>query len=231
MAMQAITKRVKVLEVMKLYSYYRSSASYRVRIALALKGIRYEYIAVNLAIGEHRSADFLALSGNGLVPLLVTKGQPIGQSLAIIEYLDELHQFPALLPVCATYRALARAIAQSIACEIHPLNNLRVLRYLESTLQHEDAEKTSWYHHWTRTGLETVEHQLRQAYEVHQGRFSFGKLPGLVDCVLVPQIYNARRFNVPLQGLQRILDIEVACQQLSAFALAAPENCPDCPEM
>ena len=166
---------------------------------------------------------------NGLVPLLVTKGQPISQSLAIIEYLDETHPSPALLPARSTDRALARAMAQSIACDIHPLNNLRVLTYLESTLQHDDAEKNTWYRHWTRTGLEIVEQQLRYAYEAHEGTFSYGKLPGLVDCVLIPQLYNARRFNVSLQGLQRILQIEVACQRLPSFALSAPENCPDCP--
>lgn len=215
--------------MMKLYSYYRSSASYRARIALALKGIQYEYVAVNLAGGEHLGEAYKTLSGSGLVPLLVTKGRPISQSLAIIEYLDETHPSPALLPARATDRALVRAMAQSIACDVHPLNNLRVLTYLESTLQHDDAEKSTWYRHWTRTGLEIVEQQLRHAYEAHEGTFSYGKLPGLVDCVLIPQLYNARRFNVSLQGLQRILQIEVACQRLPSFELAAPENCPDCP--
>jgi maleylpyruvate isomerase len=215
--------------MMQLYSYWRSSASYRVRIALALKGIAYDYHAVNLAAGAQRSAAFQALSGNGLVPLLLVDGQAFHQSLAIIEYLDESYPSPALLPSQPVARAGARALAQSIACDTHPLNNLRVLTYLESTLGADSIAKMAWYHHWTRLGLQTVEHQLQRFAKQHSGAFAFGHTPGLVECVLVPQIFNARRFKVSIEGLPRIGEIELACQRLSSFMIAAPENCPDCP--
>ena len=216
--------------MIKLYSYYRSSASYRVRIALALKKVEYQYVAIDLSRGDQTQVAYQELSGNGLVPILEVNGVRIAQSLAIIEYLDDMHLSPPLLPNDSTERAVARAIAQSIACDLHPLNNLRVLRYLESTLQHNEAEQQAWYRHWTRTGLEIVENQLQQAKRRDDGPFSLGKLPSLVDCVLIPQIYNARRFKVSLDGLDRILKIDATCRLHPSFEQAVPENCPDYPE-
>ena len=212
---------------MKLYSYYRSSASYRVRIALALKNVEYQYVAIDLSRGEQTQAAYQELSGNGLVPILEVNGVRIAQSLAIIEYLDDIQLSPPLLPNDSTERAIARAMAQSIACDLHPLNNLRVLRYLDSTLQHNEVEKQAWYRHWTLTGLEILENQLNQAKRWEKGPFALGKSPSMVDCVLIPQIYNARRFQISLAGVDRILKIDEACRQHPCFEQAAPENCPD----
>ena len=148
---------------MKLYNYFRSSASYRVRIALALKGLSYEYVSVHLAKGEHKQADYAGMAADGLVPLLeLEDGTRLSQSMAIIEYLDDTHPEPALLPAGALSRARVRALAQSIACEIHPLNNLRVLKYLVHDLKVEEDAKNAWYRHWVRSGLEAFERQLAQ---------------------------------------------------------------------
>ena len=210
---------------MKLYNYFRSSASYRVRIALALKGLPYEYVAVHLAKGEQRQPDYAAISAEGLVPLLeLPDGTRLSQSLAIMEYLDELHPAPALLPADALGKARVRALAQGIACEIHPVNNLRVLKYLTHELKVDEAAKNTWYRHWVRTGLEAFERQLAQQ---PAARYCFGDAATIADCCLVPQIYNAQRFDTPLDGLPRTMAAYEACMALPAFQAAQPSACPD----
>jgi maleylacetoacetate isomerase len=210
---------------MKLYNYFRSSASYRVRIALALKGLPYEYVSVHLAKGEHKQAGYGALSADGLVPLLeLPDGTRLSQSLAIMEFLDEEYPGPALLPKDALSRAKVRALAQSIACEIHPLNNLRVLKYLVHDLKVEEAAKNDWYRHWVRTGLEAFERQLAQR---PLSTYCWGEAPTVADCCLVPQIYNAQRFDTPLDGLPRTMATYEACMALEAFQAAQPSACPD----
>lgn len=210
---------------MKLYNYFRSSASYRVRIALALKGLSYEYVSVHLAKGEHKQADYAGIAADGLVPLLeLEDGTRLSQSMAIIEYLDDTHPEPALLPADALSRARVRALAQSIACEIHPLNNLRVLKYLVRELKVEEDAKNTWYRHWVRSGLEAFERQLAQQ---SPSTFCWGETPTLADCCLVPQIYNAQRFDTPLDGLPRTMAVYDACMALPAFQAAQPSACPD----
>jgi maleylacetoacetate isomerase len=213
---------------MKLYSYFRSSASYRVRIALALKGLAYDYQAVHLAKGEQRGADFAAVSPDRLVPVLEVAGTRLSQSMAIIEYLDETHPTPPLLPADPLQRAQVRALAESIACEIHPINNLRVLQYLTQELQVDAAAKTAWYRHWCRSGLEAFERQLVQLRAQHgAARFCVGDQPGLADCCLVPQIFNAQRFAVDLTGLPLTMAACEAALALPAVQAARPEACPD----
>ena len=210
---------------MKLYNYFRSSASFRVRIALALKGLAYEYVPVHLAKGEHRQAAYAEVSADQLVPMLeLDDGTRLSQSMAIIEYLDEVHPEPALLPRDALGRARVRALAQSVACEIHPVNNLRVLQYLSRTLKVGEEAKNTWYRHWVRTGLEAFERQLVQQ---PAGRYCFGDTPTLADCLLVPQIFNARRFDTPLDSLPRTMAAFDACMALPAFQQAQPSACPD----
>ena len=209
---------------MKLYNYFRSSASFRVRIALALKGLPYDYVSVHLVRGEHKKPPFTDLSADGLVPLLETQGAHLTQSMAIIEYLDETHPEPALLPVDALGRARVRALAQSIACEIHPLNNLRVLKYLVRELKVDEEAKNTWYRHWVREGLESFERQLAQG---PVGPFCYGKTPTLADCCLVPQIFNGQRFNVNFDGLPRTMQAFEHCMKLPAFQQAQPSACPD----
>ncbi len=209
---------------MKLYNYFRSSSSYRVRIALHLKGLDFEYLPVHIAKGEHKQAAYAEVSADGLVPVLDINGQRLSQSLAIIEYLDELHPEPALLPVDPFERAQVRALSQSIACEIHPINNLRVLKYLSAELHVSDEAKNTWYRHWVRTGLEAFERQLAQ---LPASTYCFGNTPTLADCCLVPQIFNAQRFKVNFEGLPRTMAAYEACIQLPAFQLAHPSACPD----
>ena len=210
---------------MKLYNYFRSSASYRVRIALALKGLPYEYVSVHLAKGEHKQADYASMAADGLVPLLeLEDGTRLSQSMAIIEYLDDTHPEPALLPADALSRARVRALAQSVACEIHPLNNLRVLKYLVHELKVDEEAKNTWYRHWVRSGLEAFERQLAQQ---PPSTFCWGETPTLADCCLVPQIYNAQRFDTPLDGLPRTMAAHDACMALPAFQAAQPSACPD----
>jgi len=209
---------------MKLHNYFRSSASFRVRIALELKGLDYDYIPVHLLSGEHRKEPYAALSPDSLVPLLETDGQLLSQSMAIIEYLDEIHPEPALLPADALGRARVRALAQSIACEIHPLNNLRVLKYLVRELGVEEEAKNAWYRHWCRQGLEAFERQLSR---LPASVYCHGNTPTLADCCLVPQIFNAMRFNVELGGLPRTMAAHEACMALPAFQKAQPSACPD----
>jgi maleylacetoacetate isomerase len=218
---------------MKLYNYFRSSASFRVRIALALKGLPYEYISVHLAKGEHKKPQYAQIAADGLVPLLDTGGDKLGQSMAIIEYLDETHPTPALVPAEALGRARVRALAQSIACEIHPLNNLRVLKYLMGPLGVSEEAKNTWYVHWCREGLESFERQLesseqqRQLAQLPASTYCYGNTPTLADCCLVPQIFNAQRFNTPLDGLPRTMAAFDNCMKLPAFQQAEPKNCPD----
>lgn len=209
---------------MKLYNYFRSSASYRVRIALQLKGLAYDYVPIHLARGEQKQPAFTELSAEGLVPMLeLADGQRLTQSMAIIEYLDETHPEPALLPADALGRARVRALSQIVACEIHPLNNLRVLKYLVHELKSGEDAKSAWYRHWVRLGLEAYEVRLAE----QPGRFSHGDTPTLADCCLVPQIFNAQRFDCDLNGLPRTMAVFEACMQLPAFQRAQPSACPD----
>jgi len=210
---------------MKLYNYFRSSASFRVRIALALKGLDYDYVPVHLVKGEHKQSAYAALSPSLLVPTLETDaGEHLGQSMAIIENLDETHPEPPLLPADALGRARVRALAQLIACEIHPLNNLRVLRYLVRELTVEEEVKNNWYRHWVRDGLEAFERELTR---LPASTCCYGETPTLVDCCLVPQIFNGQRFNVNFDGLPRTMAAFDACMAHPAFQQAQPSSCPD----
>jgi len=210
---------------MQLFNYFRSSASYRVRIALALKGLPYEYKAVHLNKNEQFKESYAAVSAARLVPLLKDGDAVLTQSLAIIEYLDEMHPEPPLLPGDALGRARVRALAYDIACEIHPLNNLRVLRYLVHDLKLSDEDKNRWYRHWVETGLEVVERQL--ANDPRSGRFCHGDAPTLADIALVPQIFNARRFDCRLEHVPAVMRVFEACMKLDAFEQTRPEKCPD----
>lgn len=209
---------------MQLYNYSRSSASYRVRIALALKGLAYDYMPVHLTKNEQFTESYAAVSASRLVPLLKDGDALLTQSLAIIEYLDETHPEPALLPGNAQSRARIRALAQDIACEIHPLNNLRVLRYLVHDLKLSEDDKNRWYRHWVETGLETVERQLGDA---RSGRFCHGDAPTLADITLVPQIHNAQRLACRLDHVPAVMRVFDACMALDAFEQTRPEKCPD----
>jgi len=218
---------------MKLHNYFRSSASYRVRIALELKGLRYDYLPVHLAKGEQRAPAHAAISADRLVPVLEVDGELLPQSMAIIEYLDETHPAPPLLPSQPMARAQVRALAQQIACEVHPITNLRVLKFLTNELQHDEAGKNAWYQHWCRQGLEAFERQLdllapsRERAGLPASVFCYGDAPTLADCCIVPQIFNAQRFQVPLDGLPRTMAAVEACASLPAFQKAHPSQCPD----
>jgi maleylacetoacetate isomerase/maleylpyruvate isomerase len=210
---------------MKLHNYFRSSASFRVRIALEAKGLPYDYIPVHLVKGEHKQPGYAAVSPSGLVPTLeLNDGSRLGQSMAIIEYLDETHPQPALLPADAMGRARVRALAQLIACEIHPLNNLRVLKYLVRELKVEEEAKNTWYRHWVRDGLEAFERELAQ---LPAGKYCYGDTLTLADCCLVPQIFNGKRFNVDFSGLPRTMAAFDACMAHPAVQKAQPSSCPD----
>lgn len=214
---------------MKLYSYWRSSAAYRVRIALNYKQIAYQQVTANLATGEHRSADYFATNPQGLVPALeldgVHAGEVIAQSLAIIEYLDQLQPTPALWPEGPLARARVNAMAQLIACDIHPLNNLRVLHYLKVELAQGEAAVSAWYSRWVTDGFRALETWAGQ-YSA-DGKHLYGNAVSLADVCLVPQMYNARRFKVDVQGFPRLLAIDRHLSQLQPFAEAAPELQPD----
>jgi maleylacetoacetate isomerase len=210
---------------MKLYNYFRSSASFRVRIALELKGLGYDYVPVHLLKGEHKQGAYAAVSPSLLVPTLeLDSGERLGQSMAIIEYLDENHPEPPLLPPDSLGRARVRALAQLIACEIHPLNNLRVLKYLVRELKVEEETKNDWYRHWVRDGLEAFERQLAQ---LPPSTYCYGDAPTLADCCLVPQIFNGRRVNTSFDGLTRTMAAFDACMAHPAFQKAQPSSCPD----
>lgn len=208
---------------MKLYSYWRSSASYRVRIALAIKGIPYEYIPVSLIAdgGEHLKPEYATHNPQKLVPLLeLDDGRYISQSLAIIEYLDEQYPHPPLLPQDAELRAQARSIALAIACDIHPLANLRVMNYLRDNLNISDSARTSWYHHWITEGFTAIE-QILERYDTP---YALSNAPTLADIALIPQVYNARRFSIPLENFPRIISIAKLCSQMTEFQAAEPEK-------
>ena len=209
---------------MKLYNYFRSSASFRVRIALQLKGLSYEYVPVHIARGDHKLPAYAGISADQLVPALETDGHVLSQSMAIIEYLDETHPQPPLLPADPLGRARVRALAQSIACEIHPLNNLRVLKYLVRDLKVDEEAKNTWYRQWVREGLEAFERQLAQG---PSSTYCHGNTPTLADCCLVPQIFNGQRFKVNFDGLPRTMAAFEACMKLEAFQRAQPSACPD----
>ena len=209
---------------MQLYNYFRSSASYRVRIALALKGLDYDYRSVHLSKNEQFNESYVAVSASRLVPTLVDGDAAMTQSLAIIEYLDETHPEPPLLPCDAAGRARVRALAYDIACEVHPLNNLRVLRYLTRDLKLSEDDKNRWYRHWVETGLETVERQLA---DPRTGRFCHGDTPTLADVTLVPQIANAQRFDCRLDHVPSVMRIHGECMKLAAFDATQASKCPD----
>jgi maleylacetoacetate isomerase len=216
---------------MKLYSYFRSSASYRVRIALNLKGLDYDIVPVHLLKdgGEQFLPEYRRLNPDALVPALVDdaaeQNAALFQSLAIIEYLEEAYPAPPLMPKSALDRAHVRGIALSIACEIHPLNNLRVLRYLVRNLKVSHDDKDTWYRHWCEQGLAAIETLL--ARDARTGKFCYGDAPTLADCFLIPQIANAQRTNCDLSAMPTLLRINENCLALPPFQNAAPEKQPD----
>jgi len=208
----------------KLYTYFRSSAAYRVRIALNLKALPYDMVAIHLTKdgGQQHKPEFHALNPQERVPALVlSSGEVLTQSLAIIEYLDEIEPEPPLLPADALERAKVRAIAQAVACDIHPLNNLIALQYLKRALKHEQADIDTWYHHWVIEGFKAIEAMIRPA------PYACGAHVTLADVCLIPQVFNARRLKVPLDAFPRIVAVETACLKLPAFDRARPENQPD----
>ena len=216
-------------ETLQLYSYWRSSAAYRVRIGLNLKELAYETVPVHLLRdgGQQHAPDYRALNPQELVPLLRHGARSIRQSLAILEYIDEALPGPPLLPVAARDRARVRALAQLVACDVHPLNNLRVLRYFENVWNVPQPERDAWVLHWIARGFDALEQLLDDPVS---GRFCHGDEPGLADCCLVPQVYNARRFGMDLAAYPRIVAIEAACLARPAFADARPEAQPDAPQ-
>jgi maleylacetoacetate isomerase len=211
----------------QLYGFFRSSASYRVRIALNFKCLAYESVAVDLraAASAQRSAQFLAVNPEGLVPVLVDGGQAISQSLAIAEYLEETHPTPPLLPAAPLDRARVRALALAIACDVHPLNNLRVLNYLRAELNQGDVGVDRWYAHWIGRGLAAIEQQVRTTSG--DGRHMFGSVVTLADVFIVPQMYNARRFKCDIAPYPTLTKICAHLEALPAFAAAAPEMQPE----
>ena len=212
---------------MKLYSFFRSSASYRVRIALNLKGLSYEQSPVHLRRGggEHLSPAYRAVNPQALVPALEDSGRIFTQSLAIIEYLEEKYARPALLPADPADKALVRSMAMIIACEVHPIQNLRVLNYVKKEYEQTDQQVNRWAQHWIDLGLGAFEQTLTA--QPVRGRFSFGDNPSLADICLVPQLGNARRYGCELAKYSAILAVEKACMALPAFVDAAPEKQPD----
>jgi maleylacetoacetate isomerase len=216
-------------EKLRLYSYWRSSAAYRVRIALNIKRLHYETIPVHLLEGggQQHTLEYRAVQPQALVPALMHGNRTVRQSMAIIEYLDETWPDPPLLPATARDRARARAIAQAIACDVHPLNNLRVMQYFEHVWNVPSPERDEWVRHWIREGLGAVENML--AEHLSTGTFCDGEQPGLADCCLIPQVFNARRFSVEIDSYPTIRRIHDACMRLPAFDMARPERQPDAP--
>lgn len=209
---------------MKLYTYFRSSAAYRVRIALNLKELSYDSVPVNLVRdgGQHKTGEFRAVNPQMRVPALaLSTGETLIQSLAIIEYLDEVFPDPPLLPADTIQRAHARAVAQIVACDIHPLNNSGTMTYLRAGMKQDDAAISAWYAHWVTMGFAAIEALVQPA------PYAFGAHAGLADIFIVPQVYNARRFGVPIDQFHKILAIDAACGRLAAFEDARPENQPD----
>jgi maleylacetoacetate isomerase len=210
---------------MKLYGYSRSSAAFRVRIALNLKGLDYDSAFVHLRRGDQSRPDYLGVNPQGLVPALEVDGERLIQSLAIIEYLDETHPEPPLLPADSAGRARVRALAAIVACDIHPLNNLRVLRYLLRPLSHSEADLETWYNHWIDAGFRALEGLL--ANDRRTGRFCHGDAPTMADVALVPQVVNAERYRLDMTPYPTIARIYAACIKLDAFAAAHPQQQPD----
>jgi maleylacetoacetate isomerase len=215
------------MSAVKLHGYFRSSASYRVRIALNFKGIPYESVATDLRapIRAHRSEQFLAMNPEGMVPVLSDGEHTITQSLAIIEYLEETRSQPPLLPQMPAARARVRALSLAVACDIHPLNNLRVLNYLRSPLGHDDAAVNAWYVHWVQQGFRALEEQARRSSG--DGHHMFGEAVTLADVMIVPQMYNAQRFKVDTEEFPTLRTICAHLESLPAFARAAPDAQPD----
>ncbi len=208
---------------MILYDYGFSSASYRVRIALALKQLPYTSITKNLLAGDQRLVEYLRINTQGFVPALqLDEGILLTQSAAIMEYLDEIHPQPPLMPPDPLGRARVRALMQVIVCDVHPLNNLRVLQYLKDNLNVEKEERDVWYRHWVAIGLDALERRLN--LDAATGRFCHGQEPTLADVCLVPQVFNARRYSLDLNPYPRILAIDAACRELPAFTAAAPKD-------
>ncbi|MEO8296750.1 MAG: maleylacetoacetate isomerase [Burkholderiales bacterium] len=212
---------------MRLHSYFRSSAAYRVRIALGLKGLAFDTVPVHLVRdgGVQHSPSYTAINPEQLVPTLQVDDAYLSQSLAILEFIEEQHPTPPLLPADALARAWVRAVASQVACDIHPINNLRVLQYLEGVLGVTPAQKVAWVAHWIATGFEALETRLTR--DGHTGQCCFGDTPTLADCCLVPQVFNARRFNVPLDAYPTIVRIDAHLARLDAFQQATPAAQPD----
>ena len=211
---------------MKLYTLFRSSAAYRARIALNLKGLAFESIPKALVKNEHRTAEYLAVNPQGLLPALVTDdGAVLSQSLAIIEYLDETHPTPSLLPSDPLARAHVRSMALAIACDIHPVNNLRILNYLKGPLKQDEQTVNVWYRHWISEGFRGLEQQVRKHSKSQ--RYCFGDAVSIADICLVPQMYNARRFETDLSPFPTLVAINTHLESLPAFAAARPEAQPD----
>lgn len=213
-----------------LYSYWRSSAAFRVRIALNLKGLRYETRAVHLVRdgGGQHAPDYVALNPQELVPTLVDSDKVMTQSMAIAEYLDEIHPHPPLLPTDAAGRARVRALAQIVGCDVHPIGNLRVLQRIGAQFGADDEQKGIWMRHWIATGFQAMETMLASSKET--GRYCHGDTPGLADLCLVPQVYNARRWKMSLDEYPTIVSIDAACTELDEFHAAMPEQQPDAPK-
>ena len=210
---------------MKLYTYFRSSAAFRVRIALNLKGLQYEPQLVSLPKGAHRQPEYARVNPQALVPMLQTDdGLQLAQSLAIIEYLEEVHPRPALLPEEIPGKARVRSLSFLVACEIHPLNNLRTLQYLKRELKLGEDQVNAWYRHWIADGLAKLEAELKSPLT---GRFSHGDAPTMADCCLVPQIFNARRYDCDLAPYPTVVRVFDACMKLAAFERAQPSMQPD----
>lgn len=209
---------------MKLYTYFRSSAAFRVRIALGLKGLAYEPALVHLGKGEHLQPAFAKVNPQGLLPALAVDGALLAQSIAIMEYLEERHPRPPLLPQDPLARARVRSLALIVACEIHPLNNPRVLKYVKNTLGHSQDEVNAWYRHWIADGLAKLEAELGKP---GTGRHCHGDAPTMADCCLVPQIFNAQRFECDLKPYSTIMRVFDNCMQLDAFDRAQPAKQPD----
>jgi maleylacetoacetate isomerase len=210
---------------MKLYSFFRSSAAFRVRIALNLKKIAYETVAIHLRRGDQSKPDYRGVNPQGLVPTLEDGGRKLIQSMAIIEYLDEVHPEPPLLPKDPADRVRVRGLAEIVACDIHPINNLRVLRYLIHELGHDEAAIAKWYNHWIAAGFEALEPLL--AGDTRTGAFCHGNAPGLADIALVPQVVNAERYQLDLKPYPTIVRIFENCMRLEPFIAAHPNNQPD----
>lgn len=213
--------------MLKLYDYFRSSAAYRVRIALRLKKLDYQQIPIHLVKegGQQFKPAYRAINPQARVPSLDVDGSILTQSMAIIEYLDEIHPTPAFLPGDAAGRARARALAQVITCDIHPLNNLAPLNYLKDKMGQDQEAINAWYRHWVETGLGALEQMI--CAQPRKGDFCMGEQPGLVDICLVPQLFNARRYKSDLSNCPTLVKIEAACNALPAFAAAAPDKQPD----